>query len=156
MVNGLIRVSKNLTFSERKQMSWPRFQLVVDTAGGFFTALWSDDWKMVLLESEKWNPKKIMYVNDKWSRLTYHFNQNVWTMTGRTIGAKMSITQTLRELNWHKGRGRVSHIIFDQDDRTKGTVYRRVHLTTNKYFIEKRRFSIKGDVLRAFGGSVVI
>lgn len=62
----------------------PRFRLIVDTAGGFWTACTSNDWLIILQETEKWNGR-MMTVFDRAVGLSYDFHTDIWVKTGTSI-----------------------------------------------------------------------
>ena len=64
----------------------------------------------------------------------------------------LSVTETLKRLNWTNGRGNVTGIRYD-DTRKAGTVTRRIPVTQHTGFNETRRFRIVGNQVHAFGSS---
>lgn len=59
-----------------------RFSLHIDTAGGFYTVMWSNNWDKILDEAKKYPNDKFMWADDIEYGLSYHFKANEWTKVG--------------------------------------------------------------------------
>lgn len=65
-----------------KKSGFRRFSLHIDTAGGFWTAMWSNDWNEILKKSKEYPNDKFMWADDMEYGLSYHFFKNKWTKVG--------------------------------------------------------------------------